>query len=162
RRGFFGLGAALGAASAPAWAGAGGKKKKMGGTPGRRLRKNAFAWPRRKFSPQAGKPAHPRGAVYFVPRTRRATGPLRAPASNRQPTYNPNAMDQDTVEAIYNPNTRAANDRARFEIYPPGSTFKLITAAAALETFGTRALGHEYEFFCGHTNYIPWYVGRTR
>ena len=56
------------------------------------------------------------------------------------PTYDPNQIASHDIEAAGKAWTRLAKDhnrplanRAAREIYPPGSTFKLVTAAAALE-----------------------------
>jgi penicillin-binding protein A len=55
------------------------------------------------------------------------------------PTFDPNAIASHDIEAAGNAYDRLANDptkplsnRAAREIYPPGSTFKLVTSAAAL------------------------------
>lgn len=142
--------------SAAAWAQVRDKKKDVRTTLDVRLQKIAYDALTENFPVYDDKPRD-RGAVVILDAQ---TGELLASVS--LPSYNPNALDQDTAEAIYHRDTRAANDRARFEIYPPGSTFKLITAAAALEAFGPRTLSREFEFFCAHTNYIPWHIGRAR
>ena len=56
------------------------------------------------------------------------------------PTYDPNEIASHDIEAANKAYNRLANDphrplsnRAAREIYPPGSVFKLVTAAAALE-----------------------------
>ncbi len=66
------------------------------------------------------------------------TGAVLAYAS--LPTYDPNALASHDLAAAraaalaYEKDpTRPMSDRAGKEIYPPGSTFKLVTAAAALE-----------------------------
>ena len=68
-----------------------------------------------------------------------ATGRILAMVSN--PTYDPNLLashDLDSVEEAYERLIGAADkplfNRAVQETYPPGSTFKLVTAAAALES----------------------------
>jgi cell division protein FtsW (lipid II flippase) len=52
------------------------------------------------------------------------TGELLAVGSYPYPSLGTHRPDKDEVEALI--------DRARFGLYPPGSTFKLVTAAAAL------------------------------
>lgn len=68
-----------------------------------------------------------------------ATGKVLALVSN--PTYNPNRLASHDLNAVvdaWKQLTSDANrpmlDRAIQEVYPPGSTFKLVTAAAALES----------------------------
>lgn len=68
-----------------------------------------------------------------------ATGRVLAMTSN--PTYDPNLLashDLDEVQAAWERLVDAPGkplfNRAIQEIYPPGSTFKLVTAAAALES----------------------------
>jgi penicillin-binding protein A len=67
-----------------------------------------------------------------------STGKVLAMASN--PTYDPNrlathdlAASQDAYRALSDNPDRPLVNRALQEILPPGSTFKLVTAAAALE-----------------------------
>ena len=67
------------------------------------------------------------------------TGKILAMASN--PTYDPNLIaDHDArkqtaaYERLLKASSKPMVNRAIQEIYPPGSTFKLVTAAAALET----------------------------
>jgi peptidoglycan glycosyltransferase len=67
------------------------------------------------------------------------TGKILAMVSN--PTYDPNLIaDHDPAKQtaaykrLLGSPTKPLVDRAIQEIYPPGSTFKLVTAAAALET----------------------------
>jgi peptidoglycan glycosyltransferase len=52
------------------------------------------------------------------------------------PGYDPNEVrDQDTFTALSTDNTaRRLVNRATFDAYPPGSTFKTVTAAAALDS----------------------------
>lgn len=61
-------------------------------------------------------------------------------ASYANPTYDPNPLSshdraqiRDAWDALRDRDDRPLVDRATREIYPPGSTFKLIVAAAALE-----------------------------
>jgi cell division protein FtsW (lipid II flippase)/beta-lactamase class D len=72
------------------------------------------------------------------------------------PTYDPNTMSEADLEKIYGSETKAAYDRARFEIYPPGSTFKLVTAAAALEGGWLERSPSDATYVCRHVNSIPW------
>jgi peptidoglycan glycosyltransferase len=48
------------------------------------------------------------------------------------PSFDPNKVDEDFAEFIEDPNSPLIN-RATQGYYPPGSTFKVVTAAAALE-----------------------------
>jgi peptidoglycan glycosyltransferase len=59
------------------------------------------------------------------------TGEILAMVSN--PTYNANAIDEQGEALRADPNNPLLN-RATQGLYPPGSTFKTVTAAAALET----------------------------
>lgn len=68
-----------------------------------------------------------------------ATGKILAMVSN--PTYDPNLLASHDLDAVENSWDELINDpdkpmfnRAIQEVYPPGSTFKLVTAAAALES----------------------------
>lgn len=88
-------------------------------------------------------------AIVLDPRT----GGILAAAS--LPTYDPNAVADD-LDRMFDPQIKTAYDRARFEIYPPGSTFKLVTAAAALSA---ASAGGDRAFTCHHTDEIPWTVG---
>ena len=70
-----------------------------------------------------------------------ATGRILAMVSN--PTYDPNRLashDLDAVESSWDEliadESKPMFNRAVQETYPPGSTFKLVTAAAALESGG--------------------------
>ena len=81
-------------------------------------------------------PGDPRGAVVALDP---ATGAVLAMVS--RPTYDPNQLathDFDRAEAAYQELNRSNQqpllDRSRQNIYFPGSTFKLVTAAAALES----------------------------
>jgi peptidoglycan glycosyltransferase len=56
------------------------------------------------------------------------TGELLASASYPWPDLGTSGSDADNAEAASDP----LLDRARYGLYPPGSTFKLVTAAAAL------------------------------
>jgi peptidoglycan glycosyltransferase len=68
-----------------------------------------------------------RGAVVAVdPRT----GALLVMASS--PSFDPNAVDKDLSKAFSAPGSPALN-RATQGLYPPGSTFKVVTAAVALD-----------------------------
>jgi penicillin-binding protein A len=76
------------------------------------------------------------GAVVALEPT---TGKILAMVSN--PTYNPEALSshdfskvQDNRERLLAAENKPLLNRATQEIYPPGSTFKLVTAAAALES----------------------------
>ena len=68
-----------------------------------------------------------------------ATGKILAMVSS--PTYDPNQLAshdlesvQSTWERLLDAPASPMSNRAIQEVYPPGSTFKLVTAAAALET----------------------------
>jgi len=81
-------------------------------------------------------PGDPRGAVVALDP---ATGAVLAMVS--RPTYDPNQLathDFDRAESAYQELNRSNQqpllDRSRQNIYFPGSTFKLVTAAAALES----------------------------
>lgn len=75
------------------------------------------------------------GAVVAI---RPSTGAVLAMVSS--PSYDPNELattdlkaEQANWEKLTGDSTRPMSNRATKEIYPPGSTFKLVTAAAALE-----------------------------
>lgn len=71
---------------------------------------------------------YPRGAgVALDPRT----GAVLALAS--QPSFDPNAFDRDFPQLRDDPSAPLL-DRALDGLYPPGSTFKIFTAAAALDS----------------------------
>ncbi|MCC2594588.1 penicillin-binding protein 2 [Tessaracoccus sp. OS52] len=66
------------------------------------------------------------------------TGEILALAST--PTYDPNLLstldltaERDAWDELLNASSEPLKNRAVREVYPPGSTFKLVTAAAALE-----------------------------
>ncbi|WP_030020616.1 peptidoglycan D,D-transpeptidase FtsI family protein [Streptomyces monomycini] len=65
------------------------------------------------------------------------TGKILAMAST--PSYDPSVFagssfkEGDRYTALIKDKTKPMNNRASLEIYPPGSTFKILTAAAALE-----------------------------
>jgi peptidoglycan glycosyltransferase len=68
-----------------------------------------------------------------------STGKILAMVSN--PTYDPNLLASHDLNSVESSWKRLINDpnkpmfnRAIQEVYPPGSTFKLVTAAAALES----------------------------
>jgi len=68
-----------------------------------------------------------------------ATGKILAMASN--PSYNPNVLSSHDLSAIQDARKRLVGNeqapmtnRATQAVYPPGSTFKLVTAAAAIES----------------------------
>jgi hypothetical protein len=69
-----------------------------------------------------------RGAVVAVDPE---NGEILAMASS--PSYDPNNIDETFPELARDPDSPLVN-RAIQSLYPPGSTFKVITAAAALET----------------------------
>ena len=75
------------------------------------------------------------GAVVALDPT---TGGVLAAYAN--PTYNPNQLstfDREAATSYWESSEEERRNRALRETYPPGSTFKLVTAAAALEN-GTR------------------------
>ena len=68
-----------------------------------------------------------------------STGKILAMVSN--PTYNPSVLSSHDFKAVADARERLLEadgnpllNRSHQEIYPPGSTFKLVTAAAALES----------------------------
>jgi peptidoglycan glycosyltransferase len=69
-----------------------------------------------------------RGAVVAL---EPSTGRILVMAS--WPTYDPNLVDSDFGKVLNQPGAPLLN-RATQGLYPPGSTFKIVTAAAALET----------------------------
>lgn len=76
------------------------------------------------------------------------TGEILAMAS--KPGFDPNWFAQGVTreqwsELVRNP-LRPLNNRAVLGLYPPGSTFKVVMAAAALEE---GVIGPQTEFFCG-------------
>lgn len=75
------------------------------------------------------------------------------------PTYDPNAVGEE-IDAMFDPAVKAALDRARFEIYPPGSTFKLVAACAALDAGIMNRPDTEREHTCHHTDEISWSIRR--
>jgi cell division protein FtsW (lipid II flippase)/cell division protein FtsI/penicillin-binding protein 2 len=89
-----------------------------------------------------------------------STGRILACAS--LPAYDPNIISEMDLERIYGSDTKAAYDRARFEIYPPGSTFKVVAAAAALDEGWPERAESGGTVVCRHVNYIPWqYEGQV-
>lgn len=72
------------------------------------------------------------------------------------PTYDPNTISESDLEKIYGSETKAAYDRARFEIYPPGSTFEIAVGAAALEEGWPRRNESGGFMVCRHINDISW------
>jgi peptidoglycan glycosyltransferase len=72
---------------------------------------------------ESGRP----GAVVAV---QPETGALLVMASS--PTFDPNAVDRDLEQAFSAPNAPALQ-RGTQGLYPPGSTFKVVTAATALD-----------------------------
>ncbi len=74
------------------------------------------------------------------------------------PGYDPNIPPTPALlQSIYGPGERPVADRCRKEIYPPGSTFKVVTAAAAL----WKGLSPNAETIdCRHKNVIPWTYDR--
>jgi cell division protein FtsW (lipid II flippase) len=83
-----------------------------------------------------------------------ATGAILAGVSI--PGYDPNALGEIDLEKVYGADNKAAYDRARFEIYPPGSTFKVVVAAAALEGGWLGLPDSRRTYVCRHENVIPW------
>jgi peptidoglycan glycosyltransferase len=85
------------------------------------------------------------GAVVAVePRT----GKVRVIASN--PTYDPNLVEKhfaqiEKTPSICKGSSSALYDRATQGLYTPGSTFKIVTAAAALDTGAFTATSHFYD-----------------
>jgi cell division protein FtsW (lipid II flippase)/beta-lactamase class D len=83
-----------------------------------------------------------------------STGQILACAS--LPAYDPNTISEPDLEKIYGSDTKAAYDRARFEIYPPGSTFKVVVAAAAVDEGWLERAESGGTVVCRHVNDIPW------
>ncbi len=77
----------------------------------------------------AGNGADISGMAVVVMDTR--TGEIRACAS--YPTFNPATFNQDWPE-LREDKTKPTLNRALMGLYPPGSTFKMVTSIAALET----------------------------
>jgi peptidoglycan glycosyltransferase len=75
------------------------------------------------------------------------------------PSYDPNAMTEADLERVYAAEDHPAYDRARDQVYPPGSTFKLVTAAAALEERWLERPVGTTSYTCRHTNDVPWEIG---
>lgn len=73
-------------------------------------------------------------------------------ASVSLPTYDPNAIDQDSLQRMFGNASKAALDRARHEVYPPGSTFKLVTAIAALRS----GVSPSRPITCAHQTRVAW------
>ena len=77
-----------------------------------------------------------------------ATGKILAMASN--PSYDPNVLSSHNLSAVQDARERLVGNeqdvmtnRATQSLYPPGSTFKLVTAAAAIDALGPDvALSH--------------------
>jgi peptidoglycan glycosyltransferase len=86
----------------------------------------------------AGLAAYPRAAgVALDPRT----GEVLALAS--VPSFDPNRLDSDFARIVADPASPLV-DRATDGLYPPGSTFKIVTAAAALDD-GVVSLASRFE-----------------
>ncbi len=83
-----------------------------------------------------------------------ATGDVLVAAS--VPTYDPNALSPGQLDAIYAPETRTGYDRARHEVYAPGSAFKIVTAAAALEAGWLEQPDAARSYDCRHATLVPW------
>jgi cell division protein FtsW (lipid II flippase)/beta-lactamase class D len=86
-----------------------------------------------------------------------ATGDLLASVS--LPAYDPNTTDERALERVYTADGNPAHDRARFEVYPPGSTFKIVTAAAALEQGWLDRPDASTRYLCQHENDVMWQTG---
>lgn len=73
------------------------------------------------------------------------------------PGFDPNLPpDPARLRTIHGPEGFSARDRCRFEIYPPGSTFKVVTAAAAL----AEGMDPDREtVVCTHETVVPWTWG---
>jgi cell division protein FtsI/penicillin-binding protein 2 len=83
-------------------------------------------------------------------------GTGRILASVSLPSYDPNHIAEPDASGSHNDAAKIDLDRARFEIYPPGSSFKIVTAAAALETYPEPPVVE-----CNHRNIITWMDGAT-
>jgi penicillin-binding protein A len=89
-----------------------------------------------------------RGAVVAV---NPENGEILAMASN--PSFDPNGIDQSFPELSRDPDSPLVN-RAVQSLYPPGSTFKVITAAAALEA----GMSPSQQFVDDGTYELPGYT----
>jgi peptidoglycan glycosyltransferase len=89
-----------------------------------------------------------RGAVVAV---NPENGEILAMASN--PSFDPNRIDQSFPELSRDPDSPLVN-RAVQSLYPPGSTFKVITAAAALEA----GMSPSQQFVDDGTYELPGYT----
>ncbi len=98
---------------------------------------------------RTGKPQNKGAAVLMDVQT----GDVRALASI--PNFDPAALTPETWAALQTQPDGPVFDRAVSGLYPPGSAFKIVTAAAGLE----HGLGAK-TFFCNHTaTNIVWHYG---
>lgn len=82
------------------------------------------------------------------------TGAILAAVS--LPTYDPNAIDRAALDQMFGETTKAALDRARTELYAPGSAFKLVTAVAALGN----GIPPSRTVACAHAADVQWTCDR--
>lgn len=78
-------------------------------------------------------------AVVIEPRT----GKIRALYSN--PGFNPNTIGENWNDLVEDTDCSVLLNRATQGLYPPGSTFKILTTIAYLQQLGDSAFDYEYE-----------------
>ncbi|MEG0085197.1 MAG: penicillin-binding transpeptidase domain-containing protein [Niameybacter sp.] len=71
------------------------------------------------------------------------TGKIKALYSN--PGFNPNTVGENWGSLVEDTNSSVLLNRATQGLYPPGSTFKILTTIAYLEQLGEGAFNYEYD-----------------